>query len=331
MSDYSIVIFSNGKTIYKGGDEKSNLLSRRSRRSNKTSDKIIYPIFEEAASYVKEDPFWLKLLSDASKGIFPRMYRYKDDILSFRYKGKVTSKEICQDNAIICLKNIQDFMRGNGLYSARDHAQHLEEMDRLMNEEAKIEVEWKSIRSKKKKVLYISVYITYLATRYELSKLEVSALVNIMQMANAMGLINKNTVVMEDNRIKDITILCYDRETRDFYLDSTALPAKLTRATLRKIVEEAGDEDEEGEVFVKAGGVNISKSRAADWSKFVTSLGKRLSTHERLGELEHKIRSRSKLHSSLSTDRSEVSSLQSEEVPRPKRKKIVVREEDSSC
>lgn len=328
MADYSIVIFSNGKTIYKGGDEKSSLLARRSRRSNKANNKVIHSIFEDAASYIEEDPFWHKILTDASKGIFPRMYRYKDGILSFRYKAKVTSKEICQDNAIICLKNIQDFMRGNGLYSARDHAQRMEEINNLMNEEANVEVEWKGIRSKKKKILYISEYITNLSYRYKLSKLELSALINIVRMANSMGLVNKSTVIMQNNRIGDITVLCYDKVWRDFYLDSSVAPPKLSRATIRKITDEAPDEDEP-EICIKAGGVNISKSRSADWNKFLTSLGKKYVNYEKLAELEDKIRNRSTMTTTVSTsiDTGTPNTPSEMDAPRVKRKRIIVREQ----
>lgn len=55
MSDCSFVVLSSGRTIYEGGDEKSDIFSKRTRKSNKTDGKVIYPIFKEAMSHTDED------------------------------------------------------------------------------------------------------------------------------------------------------------------------------------------------------------------------------------------------------------------------------------
>jgi len=89
MSDLSFVVISNGQSIYQGGDEKIDLLSKKSRKSSKTTGKIIYPIFKEAIQYANNDPFWIKILNDASEGIFPKIYRYKDGTLTFKQKTKL--------------------------------------------------------------------------------------------------------------------------------------------------------------------------------------------------------------------------------------------------
>lgn len=290
MSDCSFAIISRGKTIYEGGDEKSELFSKRTRRSTKANNKVVYPIFEEAATHTEGDLFWIKIMEDASRNIFPKMYRYKDGILSFKQKTKLTSKEICQDDPILCLKNMQDFMRGNGLYSVRDNAVKMEEINKLRDEASKVELEWKNIRSKKTKKLLIARYLAYLGKRYDLTRLELSRLINLARIANSVGMIGTPTIVMENDQIVDIKIICFDPETRDFFLDAEINIPKIVKT--KKNTDDV-PEDEETIQLIKPGGINVSKSRLTDWSKFATILGKRMGVHDKLPELERQIRTKS--------------------------------------
>jgi hypothetical protein len=278
MSDCSFVVLSRSRIIFEGGDEKSEFLSKRSRRSTKANAKVSHPIFKEAASYVEADPFWIKILENASRGIFPKMFRYKDGILSFKQRTKLFSKEICQDDPELCAKNVQDFMRSNGFYSDRDNAVRMEEMNAMREEEFQTELEWKNIRSKKTKRLLISAYVSYLGKRYQLTRLELSNLINLTQIANAVGIINSSTVIMEDDQIIDITVLCYNTVSRNFSLDSGAIISKLNKAAMKKINDEPMEEEE---IHTKSSGTSttFSKSRLTDWTKFATILGKRMIAH----------------------------------------------------
>lgn len=284
MSDGSFVILSQGKTIYEGGDNKSGLFSRRNRRSVKNSGTVIYPIFKLAIKYAEDDLFWIKILDDASEGVFPKTHRYKDGILSCKKRNKYFTKEISQDNPLLCLQNIQDFMKDNGFYSTRDNTLKLEEIDNLREEESKKDIQWSKIRSNKIKKILVSNYISYLQRKYSLSNIEQSDLINKIRLATSSGLINKNSVVMENKQITNITILCYDARHRDFFIDPNVKSPKISKSASKKIKEELQDDDEMPETpTIKLNGLNISKSRITDWGKFTTILGKRLATH---GSLE---------------------------------------------
>lgn len=279
MSDGSFVIMSKGKTIYEGGENKSKSLTRRTRRSNKNNGAVIYPIFKQAIKYAEEDSFWIKILEDASEGIFPKMYRYKDGILSCKKKNKFFSKEINQEDPIECLRNIQDFMKDNGFYSDRDNALKLEKINNLREEESKKDLQWNKIRSKKIKKVLISNYIFHLQNRYSLNNIEQSDLINKIRLATSSGIINNNTVVMENKQIINITVLCFDPKDRDFFIDpDTKIPKNKKEST------KAEEEETVETPSIKLNGFKISKSRVVDWGKFTTALGKRLSTHDNLLE-----------------------------------------------
>lgn len=279
MSDISFVVISNGQSIYQGGDEKVNLLSKKIRKISKTSGKVIYPIFKEAIPFAGNDPFWVKILNDASEGIFPRIYRYKDGTLTYKQKTKLFSKEICQDDPVLCLQNVQDSMRSSGFYSSKDNDIKVEETNQLRDEESKVILEWGKIRSKKFRRILISKYVSQLGEKYKLNDLELSKLINLTRIANSVGMINKSTVDMSNNQIVDITILCYDPYIRDFFIDTEVPLPKLSKAIIKKLNEEV--EEDNNEPSIKVGGINISKSRFADWNKFTGILGKKILSHEK--------------------------------------------------
>jgi hypothetical protein len=282
MSDGTFIILSSGRTIFENGANKTPVTVRRGRRAKKNSDVVIHPIFRDAVEFAEKDPYWIKILDNASKGIFPKMYRYNNWTLSFKQKNKVFSQEICQLDPELCLRNIQDFMRSNGSHSKRDHAMIAQEVENLKSEAAEIELEWRSIRSKKMKMLLISNYLDYLKIHYKLQSLECSALFNMLRLAYSSGLINVDTVVMENNRIVDISILCYDPKTRIFFIDGNAVFPKPSNATLKKIIDCDEDNNEASFHNVRMGKSRISKSRLTDWDKFSSTLGKRIATHSNL-------------------------------------------------
>ena len=244
MCDGTFVILCKGQTLYKGGNEKIEILSKRGRRTAKTNGEIIYPIFKKAAEYTKNDLCWYKVLDDASKGIFQKMYKYDDNgILTFRKKTTIVSKEICQDNPVLCLKNVKDFMQANGFYSNKDHDLEMEEIERQRNEASQTILEWRTIKVRKTKKILISRYVDYLSNRYSLDKLEISKLSHLMRVANSIGIINTTTVFMENNQIVDIDIICFDPKSRDFFIDPDVNLPKLSRTTVRKYNNDDEEDD----------------------------------------------------------------------------------------
>jgi len=284
MSDGTFVILSKGRAIFQGGDDKNQLSNKRERRATKLKTEIINPIFKKAAEYIKNDPFWYKILIDASKGYFLKMYRYINGTLTFKQKSKVFSKEICQDNAELCLRNVQDFMQSNGTYSLNDHELKMKEDQELQNEASNIILEWKAIKSKKIKKILISSYIDYLKVHYSLTDYELSKLINLIKLCYSVGFINNSSVIMENNEIVDIDILCYDPATKDFFIDADAKIPKTTRRSKKYI---KSDQDNDSEVIcqdLNTNIVKISKSRSGDWNKFTTLLGKRIAVYNKLSD-----------------------------------------------
>jgi hypothetical protein len=261
------VIFSRGQTIYRGGDKKEPEPGRRNRRNNKNNGSVIYPIFEEA-SRLTDDPSWESILKDASKGVFPRMYRYNGDVLSFKQKSKVHTKEICLDDPALCLRNVQEFMRNMGLYSERDQYIRLREMEAAEEEVKKPKVRWKQIKSDKTKNVLISKYISLLERRYTLDNMEITRLANVVRMANSIGMVNANTVSMRNGQIVDISPLCFNSKTRNFFIDPATPIPKMTKIDANKLETKLDSVEEKINIKSKVGNTTISISRSLDWEKF---------------------------------------------------------------
>jgi hypothetical protein len=209
--------------------------SKKGKKTGKT--EIIHQIFADAVKYALGDIFWKNILTNASKGIFPKLYKYYNNILIFKQRsGKNLYKEICQDDAQLCFDNVKSFMMFNGMFSMRDTIERKSDMSEETEENTE-ELKWKSIKSKKLKRLLLSKYVIYLTSRYNLCQKEKVNLDILLSTANATGLINKNNVIMDNNKIIDILILCYDSTNRNFFIDPSAKLEKITKAQLIKINE----------------------------------------------------------------------------------------------
>lgn len=284
----TIVVWSKGgMVIYTNGDPKSQK-KRRGRKKANCDGVIVYQIFDDAIKFIDDDPYWVKILQEASQGYFQKMFRYNNGILSYKIKNKIFTQEISQTDPELCLKNFQNVLRHNGFYSNKDHIIKTQEIENLKREALKIDLDWSKIKSKSEKKLLIYNYIVYLRKHYTLTKIEFSSLVNLIKMAYSSGIITCDTVCIEDNRIKDITFLCFDPVSRVFSICENTVFPKLTSTTFKKLRETVTDNDKTSHINIRGGNSKLSKSRSADWAKFAEVMGKRIAVHNKLDNFNEK-------------------------------------------
>ena len=158
-------MFQKGNTLVVQFSQKSIEPSKK--LIKKTIKPVIYPIFEEASTFINNDNFWSKILYDASRGVFPKLYKYSNGVLFYKFKtNKYLNQVICQTDPFLCLTNIQNFMRNNNTHSMQDTKNKIKEMETLMNESPRVDLDWNTIKSKKLKQLILSNYVIYLKNKY---------------------------------------------------------------------------------------------------------------------------------------------------------------------
>lgn len=200
--------------------------------------EILHPFFLSAIPYCNDDVFWIKILDNASKGIFPKLYKYLNNVLAYRQKAnKYVSVELDQSSPEQLFRTLQNFMKRNGTYSMRDENERVKEVetkDDIINS-------WSDIKSRKMKRLLLSKYVIHLKSHYNLSNDEVVNLNTLISASNATGIIKSNNVVITDGRISDVTILCFDPRSRNFFIDSDVKIEQISKSQLNKINEENSD------------------------------------------------------------------------------------------
>jgi hypothetical protein len=183
---------------------------------------ISHPIFEYCSEYTN-DPRWKEQLKAFARDTFPPYVMYRDGILSFK-KGKSIEKVVLStDKGLQYLTDfICNFFREKvGIWSDMDS----ESMNRnfeermMMNEQKDLRL--KDIRRKNQKEKMFLDYADMKQEEWDLTKTERKELLKIINLGQCKKTINDHTI-MEHNRIKDISGISFNTETREFNFDEIA-------------------------------------------------------------------------------------------------------------
>lgn len=218
-----------GGTERTGFDSNTNKsLSKAStlkmRASAKTKRVIEYPIFDTMMNQ-EQDPYWKSLFDDAAVGKFPRNFKFQNGSLYYKIRSKTLEHPIESDSSTNDLLEMiqavkQFFLVTAGILSPEDlRRKKLEEEKRileLMNNEV---VSWKQIRSEKQRMIMLSLYVEKIGKKYGLSVEERKGLVQNIRIGMLAGYFHNDNISIIGNRIEEIEGLCFNEDTKEFYID----------------------------------------------------------------------------------------------------------------
>jgi hypothetical protein len=212
-------------------------------RKTKGGKQVVDPVFEKSLEHI-DDPYWQELLSNASKGLFPKRFSYKEGILYYKRGNRLYQAET-SNSPYEAASIFMDFLRRyGGLMSERDQAilqeeQHLRDLAELAQEEE--ETSWADFKKKVRATL-IDTYIEDTGTIRGLSSKEKEQLRHVLAVGVALGYFHKDNITIRGRRIDSIGGLLFNGQNRSFYIDPTLQP-KVVRSAKSKRTEQKSSKD----------------------------------------------------------------------------------------
>jgi hypothetical protein len=192
--------------------------------SNKTI--TIYPIFVNCKKYTTDD-YWHKILDECSMGNIPYGMRYDEKHNMIRYKcpksGKLSSISIDPTNNLDFYRTMMQIFKS--IFNMRSDMDIESKRDKLKDEEREIlkiyEVgEWKKIKPKNQKSLYILNYCLEMQHLHKLSDIKTKALIGFINIKLTEKIINETHIEFVPGRIVSIRYLTIDKNGKAHFDDS---------------------------------------------------------------------------------------------------------------
>jgi len=217
-----VVYCTKGNVIFSStGDLIQTKQSVRKHRVNKA---IIYNEFQEMKE-LEKDEFWKNLLIKCSKNLFPKDFKYINNVLYFKPNTKKHRAEcfIDKDDIIKSLEKFKNFMRGKGFVSNSEK----EEIKTIIEnniEERTVVTTWKDIL--KNRDYHIKNYIIELKEKYNLTYKETCNLESTIMMGVVSEFFNEDNITIENQKIKGIINLVWNRNKRFFSIKTDGFKIK---------------------------------------------------------------------------------------------------------
>lgn len=180
----------------------------------------VNPFFLEFSERTS-DPYWAEKFRLAAHGKFPSGFSCQNKTLFCRKKKKNFQLDLNSNIDQAVNDSINFFRTHAGLVSPIDKQNYL---DFQNNREEKI-CRWGEVGKRMQSCL-IANYISDLVIRYNLNKQEFNKLKSLLDKAVSEKTFNKKHIVIEDNRIVEITGLQWISEVRIFEIDPSLSPQK---------------------------------------------------------------------------------------------------------
>lgn len=196
--------------------------------------KLLYPIFIEC-SELTLDPYWKQIFEDCSRGKFPSGSSIDStgQIIYFKtQKSKVNSRNYITyrigDSAEQVYLDVKQLFQKHLLHkSKQDRMRSSDEVRDIRAELEKLyKGDWSDIRKKKIKDPIIRRFTLSIKDKYQLNNHETEGLYDVLKIGFLFNRIPNDSIVYNDQEIKDITILKFLTDTRTFILDEPEKPTK---------------------------------------------------------------------------------------------------------
>ena len=176
-------------------------------------NELLYPIFLDCCSFVKDD-FWKYIFEDLAYGRSPYGTYIKKGFLCCNYKNKEFSYKIQKDKDSQQVYNeVYDLLHNKyGLLSNID-IQNKKKYFELINQDEQDEQKnnWNSIKKKNIKNILIENFIIEKKSKYNLILKKCKILLSIIIIGFLFKTLSSENIRYEDGRIKDIDMFKFEQ------------------------------------------------------------------------------------------------------------------------
>src|SRR3989304_8211784 len=183
-----------------------------SKKKKKVKNVISNPIFNTFAEYCN-DTTWRDIFKSAASGKFPKGFGYKDNMLFFQRKTKVSSLSITEDDIEESLDACKNFFRNHGGITTDkeqfDNSQ--EETTEVSTDSSNVQINltWSKVKPKNMKNVYLNKYLDKFSQINKLNPKQHEYLESIFNLAKSIGLLNDDNVIFNCDEIIEIKELSY--------------------------------------------------------------------------------------------------------------------------
>ena len=179
---------------------------------------MIYPIFIDCMKYTN-DIFWKNTFEELSYGKCPYGIYISNDNICCNYKDKKFCYNIYNDhNSETIYNNIYSLFKDKfGLLSKKDKLLTNKMFINKQNEINDIlNNDWSNIKRKNIRVMLIEKFVINQSEKYSLSLLQTKELYNKIILGLLFKTIHKNSIVYEDQNIKEIKSISFKKNSFSF-------------------------------------------------------------------------------------------------------------------
>lgn len=181
---------------------------------------IVHDIFLEMSEF-NEDDFWKTFLIKASRDIFPSGFGFRNNTVYYSLKSKYNFElKLNKDELKKSLDDLKEFMNNKGIMSVEDKIESNTKV--CENNESYIKEdldEWKKVGKQQNSVL--NDYLKILKGKHKLNSSEYEWLELIVNIGLNSNVLHNKNIIMENNKIKDIPLLEWNKEKRYFHIDTS--------------------------------------------------------------------------------------------------------------
>lgn len=199
------------------GEQKQD--DKKNRKHNKNRS-VVYPHFEDMKEF-NDNSYWNDQLTKFSRGIFPRNFKYYNEVLHYKTKKniKIGKQEYSVDSDDLekSFQELKLFLEDKGILSTLERVEKslidFKEEDDDMNS-------WRWQDFKSNQILLQEEYINRLSEEYDLDEKGKAKLESIISFGVSSGIFGNNSIFISEAKIEKIEGLLWDDEEEKFYISS---------------------------------------------------------------------------------------------------------------
>lgn len=227
VSDGIVIISTKGNIMFSSTGEITTV--KKAPRKHRVQKNITNKSFEELRKF-NNDEFWDNILVKFSRNAFPVDFRFINNTLFYKYKSKNHKDEIFIDsnNYQETFDKLKIFLKNKGIMSVK-------EVNENNNEDLRIErkkiINWKD--AGKNQIILLYDYIDDMKKKLNLDKNEIKHFESLLKVVIYNNIITNDHITLEDERIKNIQFLKWDKDKRIFNLDINKIKIKSSKQEKR--------------------------------------------------------------------------------------------------
>lgn len=219
VSDGIVIFSTKGNIMFSSTGEITEI--KKAPRKHRVQKNITNKSFDELRKFNREE-FWDNILIKFSRNMFPNDFRFIGNTLYYKIKSKNHKDEIFVDpeNLEETFTKLKYFLKNKGIMSVKEVNED--------NEDMKIErdqiVNWKD--AGKNQINLLHDYIIHTKEKLKLTENETKHLESLLKVAIYNNIVTNDHITLENEKIKNIKFLIWNKEKRNFNLDVEKIKIK---------------------------------------------------------------------------------------------------------